>query len=63
MCEFLLLLVEEYDAIQNNVNGNALDEKESSVGRCIRASYNKTLQPHHGWVSKQLFKVRSHGSC
>jgi len=52
LCEFLQLLVDNNETEQNRI-----DRQANSVTAHIRTAYDRTLKPHHGWVSKQLFRM------
>jgi len=55
MLELLKQLVKEY---RSSATNGDLAKTESLTG-ILRNSYEKTLQRHHNFVSKQLFKVLS----
>jgi hypothetical protein len=52
MLELLTLMVKEYDSTADK----SLTENPVNI---IRTAYDMTLKRHHGFLSKQLFKVSS----
>lgn len=53
MLELLKQLVSEYR--RPDVGKTSTE----SLVPILHSSYEKTLQLHHGWISKQLFKVHA----
>lgn len=53
MLELIRLMVAEYQRASSPEER----EKTESLSPIIKEAYSKSLQRHHGFVSKQLFKV------